>query len=722
MEGNLRGARNLVAPLTAANLKRATSSAASYGSRGRDIYDGYNDHSPSQQPYRALHAQASSPTMGRDYQQGHWRGFSETEIPERPHTAMERTNSPVRALERTKRPTRSMERTNSPIRAVGRIPVKAHDMQWTNTLRGSRSYDSLGSSAMGIPYSRDPLHSKGSPDSNLGPLVEDDGSYHHASSYDDREQSEQEDGLGIYRSPSRTEDLREQMSSLKGKISNLKERAREDSLRRQSMQSLREPSPLNNASAAAPEFFYTSSQAYGSPVLDTNAGVGQSSQNNSPATPQSIQKLWEPNQVMTGSRNAFAEQAQRRQQSGRGSDESSRRSPQKSQRQNGLQQNGQPKTHTHRRTRSGTAIVQSSKHRYSHHEYNNSREMPGAYVDDDMVIEAPPGEESDEMNASAQGQHHARSNSYDSDYSKPGASVYEDAETEQQASVVAHEDREDAFDYEHFFLHSAMGTYGGNARPHSTSSEESMSSAETARAPQPAGEDNGYEGFNDETGDPLAPPSPETPERLREIERNLHKRTFSDESVSTLATFATATEGLDSPPASKRNSTLDWPIPLPSETGSRSNTRPSTAIPIKRPPTLSDSSSERADSGIGLPRRSLSSHDSKRPPPGSLTNKSSLSGLAAAPSHPLSPPLSPRTMIAQDPATVAVNAMLETAGRRLGLKDKALLFSLVESLRKVCNKLQEQDEAVYESRVLRRRLDEARKALDGVNDQRPGTS
>lgn len=690
MEGNLRGARNLVAPLTTANLKRATSSAASYGGRDRFIYDGW-DSSPSQKPQRVLHAQASSPTMGRDFNQGHWRGHSETQIPERPHTAM--------------------ERTNSPIRAVGRIPVKASDEQWTNTLRGSRSYDSLGNGAMGMPNGAERVRNRSSPDSTLEPLVEDDGAYYHATTRDESISNDSQDGLGVYRSPSRTDDLREQMSSLKGKISTLRERAREDSLRRRSMQSLREPSPLNNAEVAAPEFFYTSSQAYGSPVLDTNAGVGFPPQNDRPASPNSAQRISDSTHVVTGSRNAFAEQAMRQhqnQQQQHNTDGSSRR--------NSMKREKQKRQLSHSRTPSGTAIVQSSKHRYSHHQPKNVGSMPGAFIED-VDVDKPDGSNSDSL--ADRKFSHSRSNSYDSQDSRAGASIYEDAEEDvaPQPSVVAHEDREDAFDYKHFFLHSAMATYGidGSASP----SEGSVSSVETAR---PVGDVNGDEDSYDDSALGLfAPPTPETPEKLREIERKLHQRALSNESVSTVATFATATEGRDSPqPSSRRSSGVaDWPIPRqqPESTHQRSNSRPSTAIPIKRQQAaLSDSSSERADSGIGgMPRRPLSSHDTtKRSTLPSLNSKSSMS--VSTPRHPISPPMSPRSVLPQDPATVAVNALLDSAGngRQLGLKDKATLFGVVESLRKTCARLQEEsDDNGPVSRTLRKRLDDARKALEG---------
>lgn len=682
MEGNLRGARDLVTPLTAANLKRATSLGSSHhsssSSRGRFVPNGYHYEPAAQQPTRTLHAQASSPTMGRDYQ-SHTRGFSETELPERPHTAFD-NSSPNFAR-------------------VGRIPVKASNTSWTPSLRGSRSYDSFGSKGM---HER-PLHSKGSPESNLEPLAEDDASHEAASARNSRIENDQH-GLGIERSPSTTDDLREQMSSLKGKISTLKERAREDSLRRQSMQSLRTPSPFNNALSIAPEQFYTQAQTYGSPVLDTNAGVGSTSNSNSPATPQNAQRTWDRHHLSTGSRNAFAEQVQRTQQHGGAEMESSVST--------GPQGQHAPETRPqtgprHRRTPSGTAIIEPAADRYSHHQLVSSREMPGAYVQDDAY-----GEPSwdDEAGVSPLPVGESPTPDYDHEVSEEESSVYEDAAVE-QAPVVAHEDRDDAFDYEHFFLHSAMGSYS-NGKRHSTSSEDSASSAETARALATTAGEEGEDAFANPHSDSYPPPTPETPERLKEIERSLHKRTFSDDSINSVNTFATADEGLPSPTREfGRANSANWPIPAAenrsSRPNSRPNSRPSTAVKYHETARQRDNSSERADSGVGIPRRSA---EAKRP-------------AISIPKMPtttvMSPPLSPKTVVLHDPATLAVNALINPDGRPLGLKDKALLFGLVESLRRVCQRLQDEDEAQYESRVLRRKLDEAKRVLDETADQRP---
>ena len=696
MEGNLRGARDLVAPLTAANLKRATSVSSShvtpasiYGSRSRPIYDGYHYDATPQRAPRKLHAQASSPTMGRDFHTGHVRGFSETEIPERPYTSMERTNSPVRHIGST------------------RFPVKAQESPLANSLRGSRSYDSLGSHVARGAVPRDQNGRRGSPDSNLEPLAEDEGSLHPSNGRNSRQRNDRSECGDLGRPSSRTDGLREQMTSLRGRISSLKERAREDSLRRQSMQNLREPSPLNNASVNAPEYFYTSSPTYGSPVLDTNAGKGWKSMENSPNTPQSMNRAWEPSQMFTGSRNAFAEQAQRCHEPPVRAGRNSRTSPDKLQRAGSRAESQQsPQAPVHNRTPSGTAIVQSSKHRYSHHQYNNSVEMPGAF-------DVPSPDESENGTLSNGLGISGGTDGEDDEESEAGASEYEDAASERAPSVVAHEDREDAFDYEHFFLHSAMATYGVGDRSSSPVSSESVSSAETAKAPMPIEDD-----LDDDEYDPIeefAPGTPETPEKLREIERNLHKRTFSDESISTLATFATATEGRDSPeqdiPLAKPN---EWP--LASISHSAPSSRPSTAIPTRSTHNRSDSSSERADSGVGLATTTKSKHHYQKSAPAGILSPSPAQTSRST----MSPPMSPRGL--QNPATVAVNALLEPQGRTLGLKDKALLFGVVEQLRVVCRRLQEGSGGEGDVRVMQRRLEEAKRVLDGGIETRPGTS
>lgn len=82
-----------------------------------------------------------------------------------------------------------------------------------------------------------------------------------------------------------------------------------------------------------------------------------------------------------------------------------------------------------------------------------------------------------------------------------------------------HEDRLDAFDYQNFILHSALGHYFSDRPP----SRSSVGSNTTARP---------FE--NIAAGGPL------------------HSRSNSMDSISTFATFATATEGFESPPDEDR--------------------------------------------------------------------------------------------------------------------------------------------------------------------------
>jgi len=62
-----------------------------------------------------------------------------------------------------------------------------------------------------------------------------------------------------------------------------------------------------------------------------------------------------------------------------------------------------------------------------------------------------------------------------------------------------------------------------------------------------------------------------------------------------------------------------------------------------------------------------------------------------------------------------VNAALDPMGKGLGLKDKAVLFGLVENLRRVVAGLQQEDpgDGQADARVLRIRLEEAAAVLGG---------
>lgn len=645
MEGNLRGARDLVQPLTAANLKRATSlgssavsPATNYGNK-RFLFDGYTNTRPG--PGRTLHLQASTPSLGREYQYGHGRTHSENTLPERPHTALARGDMFGRK---------------------GRIPVRPSNSSWTD-LRGSRSHESLGGSTA-QPLDMDPGSGRigtspaamGTPDIDLEPLPEESASQ-IAPSVTNRDSSHYEPdytyGLGITRSPSTTDGLKTQMSSLKNRISTLRERTKEDSIRRQSFNNLRDASPLNNAEYQPPEMWYPGSS--NSAVNGAEAGA-----DNTPSRTKPTTQTWGSLPLKTGSRNAFAEM----QQAGQNHYAYGA---------NDWQQNG-----LHERNR-----------------HNGSRDMPGSFDTNDNDVHSEAGAEGRSYQPSATDAPTVSTPDNPSEYfpDLETESVYEDAEPELPSSTVPHEEREDAFDYEHFFLHSAMARYHQSSSPPGDeydSDGESVSSVSTAKGPTATTtEVNPYQ-YDDEL---IPPPTPETPETLREIERRIaHSRSQSTDSVSTVASFATAAEqhGRASP----------TPTAINTNTGSKPNSR-------------------RSSRAGHRPSTSTSTILTRRPPSDpQRTNSRTSNHLARRSQALLSPLLSPSPTMSQDPTAIAVNALLDPQGRTLGLKDKALVFGVVESLRKVCERLQEgEDEEAYERREWRRRLDGCRRELDGIVEE-----
>jgi len=683
MEGNLRGARDLVAPLTTANLKRATSLVSSQHhphARGPVSRRQLSD----QQPMQTLHAQTSLPTLTRVYS-GRARVFNVTKGPDRSQ------NVPLAR--------------NSSLSRNGREPVKVEPSQ-DPVLRNSRSYDSFGGDeAQHAGGCNNPLHVQGLPDPNLDPgLPEDDGPHRTPSAHaDNADTLNIHNALGNPRSSTKsTEDLRTQMSSLRGRISTLQERAREDSLKRQSLQTLRTSSLLNNAAASAPEMYYMQSPGHGSPVHETDAEIDSTSSSISPTTAKSPQREWERDSALPGSRNAFAEEAANH------LPEQQHPSPypeweatSETQRPR-LREGTTPALESrHRRMPSGTAIVAPAANRYSHHQYVPSTKLVNAENadeardclfparDDDMAVSPLPSDESETPD-------------FDFVVSEDEGSSPEEMKHE-HTPLVAHEDRDDAFDYENFFLHSAMGRYNTSRRSSSTSSEKTITSIDTAQA---LGAAESKESRFNSASAIYPPPTPETPERLREIERKLHQRAFSTDSVSTFATFTTAHEG--DTPTSERS--LDWPLPRTDTAGQDTRAGSRAGPALKNPPRQQwHSSSERADSGVGLPRQSHSSHDAKRLNTPTPSNA------------PMSPPTSPHATMLQDPTSIAVQALLDPDANPLGLKDKARLFGLVESLRRVCHTLQETEPGQLESRALRRRLDEATRALNGSLEQRPAS-
>lgn len=273
---------------------------------------------------------------------------------------------------------------------------------------------------------------------------------------------------GLTRSASSMQmrDLRDQMQDLKGRLSVLRDRARDDTMKRRSLQSLRTPSPFTAA-----EQWYTSSKNYGnSPPLSADAGAAQ------------------------------------------------------------------PPWDQHEHEESGVQQV-TAKEDTSHVPMYASSDATSIYEDvvethvPAETTEHVPTTEEEDYDVAAEGEQNVNfEEQVLDDYNDEMVDREEAADYESDASLyhdtvatqISHEDREDAFDYEHFFLHSAMGTISQqrNGRRDSVASFSSEDSVETTRGPPTASTIKGNERAS------LG-----------------HLRSESTDSVSTMASFATATEG-----------------------------------------------------------------------------------------------------------------------------------------------------------------------------------
>ncbi|CAN8098670.1 unnamed protein product [Discula destructiva] len=264
-------------------------------------------------------------------------------------------------------------------------------------------------------------------------------------------------------------DIRDQVNDLKGKITSLREQARADSLKRNSIQNLRTPSPFTHAKI---DQWYSNSLADFEP----------------PSQPQS-------HDIPSWSRDAATRDSTQR---------------------------GELGAFEHVASADGGSELEE-------YEFENADRLDqlspdpfeleiarGAEDDsEDMLTEYGDAEEPDNE--------HEEACDDDVDMvSESGDSIY--LETVQHH--ISHEDREDAFDYEHFFLHSAMGTISQKvsrrASNASFDSEDSEASVETTRPFAETGNMNS-----------------EQPPRLPSMTRR-----GSDASVSTTQSFATAEEGL----------------------------------------------------------------------------------------------------------------------------------------------------------------------------------
>jgi len=464
-------------------------------------------------------------------------------------------------------------------------PIESSSFSRPYFVRGSRSQEAMRVSRQNSwgslrerPMRKDSAGSVSSP-TGLGPLMEEERPPYN----------------GLHRSASTTGDLRAQMQELKGRISSLKQRAREDGLRRRSLQNLRDPSPFNNAQAwpygdeesnsRIATHKIGSELIVGCPVKD----ITEPAENNLPLSTQE----------------------------------------------------------------------ESDQHQVQNVEYTDGR---NGHAIDGLTSSGQYLSRPDEDYLPAVNGYKDQ----DADSNVDAESVYEEADDGgiSQPFTERHEDRADAFDYENFFLHSAMGSFDRGGRRSSTSSTDSV---ETTKPVSPGRRSAHKAGSGSKSSLPTT-----------------HHRNQSADSVSSLATFATAAEGLD-----PDNETAAKPA-RPQRTSFYSLHGQTHAIVLDSITDL-----ERADSAIII-QEDCTSSDGMSTPRESNVGKD--------------------THSIQLPPSATVSTLLDSILGHPGYlspEERQLICSLAASFEQVCLQLQGTASDQYERRLLRRRLDRAGRVLDG---------
>ncbi|KAK7942933.1 uncharacterized protein PG986_012046 [Apiospora aurea] len=284
--------------------------------------------------------------------------------------------------------------------------------------------------------------------------------------------------------------------------------------------------------------------------------------------------------------------------------------------------------------------------------------------------------------------------------SESGESFYHDSVQNQ----MSHEDREDAFDYEHFFLHSAMGSMTqkrmlqkGNRD--SYSSEYSEDSVETARGPL--------------------------------VVTKRGRRRGSDVSVSSTDSFATATEGrLTRVDTSSAEESPEEAMPERSSSHSPEGAK---RLTFGFNNIAGETTMEQVQQRTSVLQRPLTSTAAYKHRPGVASISSTGTTRSFPVAHQsrsngvLTPGASPRESPDQDLKQISESLMSETASicesvqdgdqQAIGMlpkEDQILVQRLVASLGKCVLGITENGRASSESRLYRRRIDLARKILEGV--------
>ncbi len=474
-------------------------------------------------------------------------------------------------------------------------------------------------------------------------------------------------GLTRARSTYQMRDLRDQMQDLKGKISSLKQKAREDSMRRRSLQSLRTPSPFTAA-----EQWYTANHDHlsachkevaAAPEMNGWTGIeGLEERNQSPPeVDQSGIIGWASDEPHGISHPEGEEQRN------------------ETRKEHDIVVDPYHDSSDSSSTCDSAAcgeleLTKTNIHRFKEPDTSSTYYEPVDPVDIHLNDDHEAEDEDDRPDA-------------------PIEQMFHDSST--LPIGERHEDRPDAFDYEHFFLHSGMGHHS-TADISRTSSHSSMYSMETTKPSNHLTEEPSEineDGYSTE---------PNVARAGSNARPNIHLRQNSGESISTVATFATATEGgdpdgeVDDGWVIRRPMAGSWQPESPSREKPDRDGRRFDRLKASRRIRLATSIKE-------LPSQT---HAARSSSPTTPTQASS----GASSSHPSSLGLL-STLSASTPTQEGVSA----TSLHLRDGDKDLVERLIRSLFNVCVHLHADSAKgeIYESKVWRRKLDAARRVLDG---------
>ena len=643
MEGNLNRARSTL-------QARPSSSMSSFGDRGPEPVSLYTLPGKGRKAggfTPAKHRQINQPSS-EESNQGHARVFSETSVPSSLHTGTAygkmRLNSKEAShvLNATSLDTDLRERYSEPNRnwfwnGLTRDTSVKHANRHLNGLEALNEDGPTPSFEQRYPQEQ---HIEIEEESNM------DVQPPPATSRSAQDSSDI--GLTRARSSNQMHDLREQMQDLKGKISVLKQRAKEDHMRRRSLQNLRTPSPFTVA-----EQWYT-----GAP-LSEDAHFEKSA----PTRGQDVQL---PRPTESPAKNAL-------QDSGHASIEV----------EDVLKNARMETTDAERQGRADLGEDVDEDVRATGENSRDDPQILGRYSSPKnrlLLTDEPTTRGSKGNDGELSVEEHSPTDLAPSVNNNLGDRDSHD--TSGSPLIERHEDRPDAFDYEHFVLSSALGTYSGvgvrrsSSRRKRADSRSSQSSVETTKP----------RNSMDECSQDHAPSNA------------CHNRQNSVDSNATTNTYATANEGANSDVEQD-----GWTL---GNTG---------AVVLQAEPERKHrSKGNKENVSSGFVPNGAHSYGSKKHI--ATAQKGYVSGAARK-----SPPTEngswtqPLDLLTVLSAVDSWRDGVPPPRMNLGDRDKELVERLVRSLAKVCSQFHSigAEGSTYETRIVRRKLDAARRVLDG---------